>query len=176
MPLLNIEIKARCLNPAAVRQVLQAYKARFVGEDHQVDTYFNVAQGRLKLREGRIENALIYYRRSDQTGPKRSDVWLYRTGSDPSLKAVLTAALGVRVVVDKRREIYFVDNVKFHVDGVEGLGAFVEIEAIDAEGTLGKDRLQEQCDHFIGALGIRPEDLIPVSYSDLLLAPGRVPG
>lgn len=173
MPILNVEIKARCADPEAVRAVLRRHEARFVGEDHQVDTYFHVPEGRLKLREGRIENSLIHYRRADQAGPRRSDVWLYRLQPDPALKAVLAAALGVKVVVDKRREIYFVDNVKFHIDRVEGLGSFVEIEAIDEDGTLGRDRLRTQCEDFMAALGIRSDDLVEGSYSDLLLTVER---
>ena len=135
---LNIEIKARCPNPAGIRSILQANKADFRGTDHQVDTYFNVPQGRLKLREGNIENALIHYKRSNQKGPKRSDVHLFKTSPETDLKAVLQAALDTKVVVDKNREIYFIQNVKFHIDTVVNLGSFVEIEAIDLEGDLGE--------------------------------------
>ena len=91
--------------------------------------------------------------------------------SDPksSLKEILTKALGILVVVDKKREIYFIDNVKFHIDIIEDLGTFVEIEAIDNDGTIGKDKLLEQCQFFLDLFKISQEDLISVSYSDLLL-------
>jgi adenylate cyclase class IV len=69
----NAEIKAICHNLETVRMILQNLRARFVGQDQQTDTYFNVPDGRLKLREGRIENALIYYRRPDSRAPKISD-------------------------------------------------------------------------------------------------------
>ncbi len=167
MALVNVEIKARCADPASIREALRARGARFVGEDRQVDTYFLVPKGRMKLREGDIENALIFYERADRSGPKRSDVWLYRAEPDPSLKALLTAALGVRVVVDKRREIYFIDNVKFHLDRVEGLGAFVEIEAIDEDGSIGEAALRAQCEDFLRLFRIAPGDLVAQSYSDL---------
>ncbi len=165
---LNIEIKARCTEPQQIRRILQQHNARFVGTDTQVDTYFNVPAGRLKLRQGTIENALIYYRRADQAGPKQADVWLYSCPDGAGMKELLTAALGVRVEVIKRREIYFVENVKFHIDQVEGLGSFVEIEAIDSDLSMGKEKLRLQCQLFLELLGIRTEDLLDGSYSDML--------
>ena len=78
-------------------------------------------------------------------------------------------ALGVLAVVDKRREIYFLDNVKFHIDRVAGLGRFVEIEAIDATGEIGRQRLRAQCEEYVKLLGIQPEDLVACSYSDMLI-------
>ncbi len=163
-----IEIKARCRQPDRIRELLRQHGADFRGLDHQVDTYFRVPEGRLKLREGNIENALIHYRRPNEAGPKKSEVLLYRLAPEPALKKVLTAALGVFVVVDKQREIYFIDNVKIHLDEVEGLGAFVEIEAIGKNGEPTTDRLREQCQHFLELFDIRQEDLFENSYSDLL--------
>lgn len=163
------EIKARCTDPQAVRDVLRLQKADFRGTDQQVDTYFKVPRGRLKLREGTIENCLVYYERKDQKGPKQSDVTLFPTSRGTTLKAILTQSLGVLVVVEKQREIYFIDNVKFHLDEVKQLGTFVEIEAIDRDGTLGTAHLLQQCQSFLALLSISPKDLIAVSYSDLLL-------
>ncbi|NBB72246.1 MAG: adenylate cyclase, partial [Bacteroidetes bacterium] len=101
---LNIEIKARCDDLDAIRTVLQAEDADFIGEDRQVDTYFRVPDGRLKLREGTIEQSLIHYERPDQDGPKPSDVTRYEPDAPVKLKDVLATALGVWVVVEKRRE------------------------------------------------------------------------
>ena len=123
------------------------------GIDHQTDTYFRVPHGRLKLREGRIENALIYYERADQASAKQSNVLLTQTRPDSALKAQLTQALGVLVVVKKQRETAFIDNVKFHIDRVEGLGHFVEIEAIDREATISREQLLNQCQSFQAELG-----------------------
>jgi len=170
MDCLNIEIKARCGDQDSVREILRSRNARFIGEDHQVDTYFNVESGRLKLREGNIENSLICYNREDTEGPKQSNVVLFRTEPNSPLKEILTKSLGIKVVVDKRREIYFIDNVKFHIDLVEGLGTFVEIEAIDEDGQIGKEKLQEQCHTWMNLFGISKDDLLAVSYSDLLQA------
>lgn len=169
----NIEIKARCADPVAIRAILYANQAEFRGLDVQTDTYFRVQHGRLKLREGQIENCLIYYDREDQVGPKQSDVVLFPTAVNSPLKEVLSKALGVLVVVEKRREIYFIENVKFHLDAVKGLGGFVEIEAIDLDGSIGNERLLAQCQFFLGLCHINPVDLVSVSYCDLLLHQGK---
>lgn len=168
MPL-NIEIKARCDDHEYVRKTLLSHDADFKGEDRQIDTYFTCANGRLKLREGNIENHLIHYEREDKEGPKRSDVTLYPVMPGASLKGILEKALGVLAVIDKRREIYFIGNVKFHIDTVRGLGTFVEIEAIDKDGTIGIEQLQAQCDEYMRILKIDTKDLLKDSYSDMLL-------
>jgi predicted adenylyl cyclase CyaB len=166
---LNIEIKAKSIELDRIRDILKSNRADFKGIDHQVDTYFKVSSGRLKLREGNIENHLIYYEREDKGGPKKSLVVLYKHNPDQSLKEILTRSLGVLAVVNKHREIYFIDNVKFHLDNVKGLGNFVEIEAIDEDGSIGSEKLHEQCNHYLKLLNISKEDLLENSYSDLIL-------
>lgn len=162
----NIEIKARCAEPDKIRAILRERSARFAGTDHQIDTYFRVPSGRLKLRAGNIENALIFYERANQKGPKCSDVTMAATTPDSQLNQVLTRALGIAVVVDKIREIYFIENVKFHIDQVQGLGSFVEIEAIGTEEN--REDLLRQCRHYLDLFGIAEADLVDCSYSDLL--------
>lgn len=168
---LNVEIKARSGEPAAVLLQLAALGAKHQGEDRQVDTYFRVPAGRLKLRQGNIENSLIHYARSGRAGTKDSHVTLYETREAARLSDVLHAALEVLVVVDKRRQILWIDNVKFHVDDVTGLGSFVEIEAIDRVGGLGRDMLLSQCQNYMRMLHIPDGDLEARSYSDLLEQP-----
>lgn len=164
------EIKARCPDPAATLDRMRALGATHQGRDHQVDTYFVVARGRLKLRQGSVETNLIHYRRDDLAGPKDSQVLLHAPSDGGSLHATLSAALDVLVVVDKQREILWADNVKLHLDEVAGLGAFVEVEAIDSDGTRTRDELHEQCRHWLDALAIDPDRLVTHSYSDLALA------
>jgi len=166
---LNVEFKAHCPNPDKVREILLRGGAEYKGRDHQIDVYFNVPHGRLKLRKGNIENCLIGYERDDCAGPKQSKVHLLKTEQGALLEEILAATLGVKVVVDKQRDIYFIGNVKFHVDEVQRLGSFVEVEAIDITGDIGKDKLQQQCERYSGMLGIRDEELVAKSYSDLLL-------
>ncbi len=180
-----MEIKARCSDPDSVRRTLQDRSARRIGTDRQTDTYFRVDSGRLKLREGQIENALIHYERPDYDGPKQSNVLLYHPEPGSALKAILSKALGVDVVVEKLREIFYVDNVKCHVDDVARLGTFVEIEAIaDVEavvvdGALADESqsenrtamvnaLRRQCTEFMQSFGIREEDLLSSSYCDMV--------
>ncbi|NWF88795.1 MAG: CYTH domain-containing protein [Ignavibacteriaceae bacterium] len=169
MTQLNIEIKARSNKQNDIREILKSLNAEFKGVDHQVDTYFKVNSGRLKLREGNIENSLVHYEREDIEGPKRSNVTFYKSADKFSLKEILSKALGILVVVDKTREIYFIENVKFHIDSVKDLGTFVEIEAIDFDGKIGKDKLYEQCKYYLNLFKIKDEDLISDSYSDMLL-------
>jgi adenylate cyclase class 2 len=164
-----IEIKAKCADQNWIRNVLRSRKARFVGKDYQIDTYFKVNRGRLKLREGNIENNLIFYNREDQKGPKESNVTLFKTGKGLSIKQILSEALGVLVVVEKDREIYFIDNIKFHIDSVQGLGSFVEIEAMKSREIRNKKELFEQCNFYLELFKIAEKDLIQRSYSDLLL-------
>lgn len=166
---LNIEIKARCKDPASIKEMLASHQAEFKGVDHQVDTYFNVPNGRMKFREGNLENSLIHYDRPNQAGPKKSNYILYHPHADSSLKQLLTQANGILVVVDKLRSIYLIDKVKFHVDEVKDLGNFMEIEAIDSDGSIGEEKLLEQCQFYLNLLRIDEEDLIDNSYSDLLL-------
>ena len=168
MPTL-IEIKANCQNPTEIRAILSANDAKFIGLDHQIDTYFKVPTGRLKLRQGNVENTLIHYNRANQSGPKKSTVALYKPQDSEALKSTLHAAMEVLVIVDKQRYIYFIGNVKFHVDEVKGLGSFVEIEAIDEHDTIGEDKLLAQCRHFMEVLDIDEKDLVDCSYSDLLM-------
>ena len=166
---INVEIKAKCRDHDGARKILEEKNADFKGIDHQIDTYFKVANGRLKLREGNIENHLVYYERENQEGPKQSNVILFENNPGSPLKLILEKSLGVLAIVDKKREIYFIDNVKFHLDFVEGLGTFLEIEAIDRECSIGKDRLNEQCAESMKLLGVADTDLISDSYSDLVL-------
>lgn len=169
MPVNIIEIKARCADATKIRAILQERKADFKGIDHQIDTYFKAPIGRLKLREGKIENTLIHYNRPNQAGPKNSQVTYRRLPPNTDLKEVITAAMGILTVVDKKRGIYFIDNVKFHLDEVKNLGTFVEIEAIDEKGNIGLEKLKEQCDYYIELFAIQTDDLIDVSYSDLMM-------
>jgi predicted adenylyl cyclase CyaB len=169
MPILNIEIKARVNNPEVIEKKLLYLDAKFIGMDHQVDTYFNNASGRLKLREGNIENSLIFYRRIETKDLKKSEVLLQKLGPDNSgLKSILDKIHGTWKVVKKQRKIFFIENVKFHIDKVHGLGSFVEIEAIDDNGKLGEKLLSEQCKRYVQVLGIDPSDFIDKSYSDMI--------
>jgi len=170
MSYLNIEIKAVCHHPEFIRKYLQQNDAESRGTDHQVDTYFNVSRGRLKLREGNIENNLIYYERDDQPGAKESNFQLLYVADANGIKGILSRSLGIKIIVEKQREIYFIGNVKFHIDEVAGLGRFAEIEASNLYPNISKAELMEQCKYYQQVFKIREEDLISASYSDMLMA------
>ena len=169
MAFLNVEIKAKCNDPDLIRMWLQKHHATFKGTDEQTDTYFNVQKGRLKLREGNIENNLIFYERENQAGPKNSNFILVNVPDPKGLKESLRQSIGIKVEVKKKREIYYIDNVKFHIDEVPGLGSFVEIEAGNILADITKEKLLEQCDYYMLQFRIKREDLIAESYSDMFL-------
>lgn len=169
MSFLNVELKARSNNLVFIRKYLIDNNAVFKGIDQQIDTYFNVLHGRLKLREGNIENNLIFYERANQAKPKKSYFNLVKVDDAKGLKLSLEKSIGIKVEVKKHREIYFIENVKFHIDDVAGLGSFVEIEAGNLLADFSEQELKSQCEYYQEKLKITKEDLIRESYSDLLL-------
>ncbi|NJM62532.1 MAG: class IV adenylate cyclase, partial [Oscillatoriales cyanobacterium RU_3_3] len=112
-----------------------SHNAELKGTDEQTDTYFNVPAGRLKLREGNIENNLIYYERSNQAGPRNSHFHLVKVPDAGALKEVLRKSVGIKTIVKKTREIYYIGNVKFHIDAVPVLGSGA-VPAVSQRGEL----------------------------------------
>ena len=158
-PQRNLEIKARDADPRRSLELALELGAEDRGEIAQRDTYFGNAHGRLKLREQDPGDAeLIQYRRADEAGPRVSDYRVVPVGEAEALREALDAALGTLVVVEKRRRLLILEGVRIHLDEVEGLGSFLELEA-PGEG----ERLSElQAKLEVG-------DLVAGSYSDLLL-------
>jgi homotetrameric cytidine deaminase len=168
-PRRNVEIKARDADPAATLERALALGASDEGVLVQRDTYFGGARGRLKLREEAGPPAraqLIAYARPDSDEARTSSYRIAEVADPAALREALDAALGTRVVVDKRRHLLLWDGVRIHLDDVEGLGAFVELEGVAApDSDLRREheliaRLRAEL-----ALG----EPVAVSYSDLLL-------
>jgi len=127
----NIEIKARVSDPAALRRRAAALSDTPAELIAQEDTFFHVPQGRLKLRVISPDHGqLIYYQRPDAAGPKQSDYHISITNEPQTLKDILTRSLGVRGVVNKQRWLYLVGPTRIHLDQVEGLGSFMELEVV----------------------------------------------
>lgn len=168
MNIKNFEFKAKISDIEEYENRLLQINPIYQGEDHQIDTYFNVSTGRLKLREGNIENSLINYIRENTADSKKSEIILYQHEANKALKDILTLQLGVKIVVDKKRKIYFIENVKFHFDKVENLGTFMEVEAIDSEDKFTYEELKEQCDYYFNFFKLDKLQLIDKSYSDLV--------
>lgn len=168
MKIKNFEFKARVESLEKYEAKLLLLNPTFHGIDRQVDTYFNVTKGRLKLREGNIENSLINYDREDVADAKKSDVILFKFEPGKALKEILTLQLGIKITVDKTRKIYFINKVKFHFDVVDNLGTFIEVEVIDSKEEFTTEQLKEQCDKYFHFFELSRSALIDRSYSDLI--------
>jgi homotetrameric cytidine deaminase len=168
-PRRNVELKARDPQPAATLSRALALGARDEGVLRQRDTYFSGTRGRLKLREQLDPPAgaqLIAYERPDADGARTSAYRLAGVADAAALREALDAALGTLVVVDKHRHLLLYEDVRIHLDDVEGLGAFVELEGVAAaDSDLARER--ELVSRLRAELGVG--EAIAVSYSDLLL-------
>jgi homotetrameric cytidine deaminase len=170
----NVELKARDPDPARSLDRALALGADDRGEITQRDTYFAAARGRLKLREQETEGSplwdeLIGYSRADSTEPGTSSYLRVPVADAAALREALDSALGTLVTVTKRRRVLLWENVRIHLDEVEGLGRYVELEGVaDADSDLTREH--ETVERVRRELGIEDEDLVAGSYSDLLLS------
>ena len=168
----NIEIKAHNRNPARLRARANSLATERVGIDQQVDTYFHTREGRLKLRESSLSGShLVLYLRPDERGPKRSDYQLIPIAGEARLKNLLERLLGVECVIKKEREILLYENVRIHLDQVETLGDFLELEAVFDGNPAGEYEQQRKVQFLMRELGVQESDLISTSYEDLLSVP-----
>ncbi len=164
----NIEIKAEFPDLQLAKSRAESAGSVTHGTLHQIDTYFNVASGRLKLREiNGNECQLIFYQRPDAAGPKTSAYQISPVPNPSTMKAVLTPALGVWKVVEKKRELYLHDEVRIHLDRVTGLGDFIELEGVVTQPELF-DAIQRKVEDLMDHFGLSAENLVAGSYSDLL--------
>ena len=164
----NIEIKARARNFAQIRSRAEKLSDTPVEVISQKDIFFHTPKGRLKLRILAANSGqLIYYTRPDQEGPKRSDYHISYTSDPENLKRVLDLAYRVRGIVRKTRYLYLVGQTRVHLDDVESLGQFIELEVVmqeeqsDAEG-------QEIAEALMAGLGVERSDLLEGAYMDML--------
>jgi len=164
----NIEIKARILDVQRAEKLLDDIGCHRVATFHQHDTFFASKSGRLKLRvcsDGRSE--LIYYERPDESGPRLSEYKVCLISEPEAVREVLSAALGVAGRVDKTRTLYLLGQTRVHLDRVDDLGDFIEIEVV-----LKPDQTEEQgreiASGLFELLGISGDDQIRCAYVDLL--------
>ena len=176
----NLEFKAQC-------QSLESFYPRLADLDavhretvHQIDTYFHVTEAknlqtsetcepRLKLREiGEATEAwLIYYERPNQDESRYSQYELCEISNPEVLKRLLTAALGVKTIVEKQRELWMFNHTRIHLDTVVGLGEFIELETVFQGQTEGEAIDEHQ--HVKATLHLDTTDPVAVSYSDLVM-------
>jgi homotetrameric cytidine deaminase len=170
MPSVNVELKAVDRDPRATIARCVGLGARDAGVLRQRDTYFMARRGRLKLRveEGALGGELIAYRRTDAFEPADSTYMLAPVAAPENLAEALEATLGTVAVVSKRRHLFLWEGVRIHLDEVDDLGSFVELEAVlpDA-GDMATAR--SKVDRLRGELGISEDALVAVGYADLVL-------
>jgi adenylate cyclase, class 2 len=169
----NVELKASDPDPARSRAACTRIGAEPHGMLRQRDTYFTARDGRLKLRRewaGDAERAhLIHYRRADEARQRTSAYSIVETEHPEALESMLAAALGVEIVVDKRRELFVWQHVRIHLDEVDRLGAFVELEAVaPPESDLSAEHAR--IDRLRSELGIADDRVCAVGYAQLLAA------
>jgi adenylate cyclase len=163
----NIEIKAFLPDPSRVKQI-----AEEIGEDkgviHQEETFFTSKRGRLKLRRFSATNGeLINYERLDKPGPKQSHYVISTTADPEGLRQILEKALGIEGIVRKKRHLFLVGQTRIHLDEVEGLGNFLELEVVLQEGQQPEDGMAIAAG-LMKKLGVKREDLIAGAYIDLI--------
>jgi predicted adenylyl cyclase CyaB len=164
----NIEIKAHVRDLGELRRRSEALSDTPVQVIPQEDTFFHTSRGRLKLRQlGPDLAQLVYYERPDQEGPKRSNYTIFETRDPTGLKTALSLALGVRGVVRKKRYLYLAGQTRIHLDDVEGLGPFMELEVVLREGQSEVEG-QTIAEDLMDRLGVRQEDLLEGAYMDML--------
>ena len=167
----NIEVKARVRDFAALSARAGELSDTPVELIPQVDTFFLVDKGRLKIRELAPDRAqLIYYERPNRDGPKRSDYSLFETRDPGALREVLARALGLRGTVKKVRHLYIIGQTRIHLDEVADLGNFVELEVVLAPGQSDEEG-HRVAEHLLEELGVSQQDLIDTAYMDLLERP-----
>jgi adenylate cyclase class IV len=164
----NIEIKARVDSARALQPRVDALAAEGPFEIRQDDTFFRCEEGRLKLRDfldGSGE--LIFYRRADEAGPKESFYLRSATSTPAALRESLSLAYGQAGRVVKRRVLFMAGRTRIHLDEVEGLGDFVELEVVLGEREAAEHGIREATE-LMGRLGIEPHQLLEGAYVDLL--------
>lgn len=164
----NIEIKARVRDFANVRELAAEISGAAPELIEQEDVFFQTPQGRLKLRRlSQDEGELIFYVRPDSSGPKTSTYAISETVEPAQLRSVLADALGETALVKKVREVYLVGSVRIHLDVVEGLEEFLELEVVLGDNDTEKSGETIAYD-LMTQLGIDKSDLIEGAYADLL--------
>lgn len=163
----NVEIKARVHDFEALRSRAATMADGPVKIIDQLDTFYITPRGRLKLRvlaPDRCE--LIQYTRADESTAKTSTYDLVRSDDPASFSRILETALPIRGVVTKRRHLYHIGQTRVHLDEVEGLGTFMELEVVLSDGQTS-DYGEAIADDLMNKLGIQKEDLVSGAYIDL---------
>ena len=166
----NIEIKARVREPDKLRSLVESISTEPNQTFYQEDVFFQTCKGRLKLRIlSDTTGELIYYERPNTCGAKLSSYQIYETSKPDELRKLLSMSLGETITVKKKREVYKVGQTRIHLDEVDKLGIFMELEIV-----LNSDQTPEDgriiASELMKKLGINEADLVSDAYADILLA------
>uniref|UniRef100_A0A914UZK6 CYTH domain-containing protein n=1 Tax=Plectus sambesii TaxID=2011161 RepID=A0A914UZK6_9BILA len=170
----NVEIKAKVADAEQLEQLAMALTESYGDIMSQTDTFFIVPHGRLKLRvlgerqEGQQEGQLIFYHRPDVSGPKLSEFQTTFVDDAASLLLTLSLALGVLGVVKKRRKLFMHGQTRIHVDTVEELGSYMELEVMLTDDQTLEDG-QKIAEEVMEKLQIKTSDLVTGAYLDSLI-------
>lgn len=166
LPYKDFTIKARLIDLPKVEKKLKVLNAQFLGVDQQKDTYFKVSSGKLKLREGNIENLITHYERIQDNGLEKTIVYRYDVNPTSDDIAKLFDHHEQLGIIQKERRIYFLNAIKIHIDSLPDGNTFIEIECIDRSNSRADDELKKECFDLIMKLGIPESDLIQTGYFD----------
>jgi predicted adenylyl cyclase CyaB len=163
----NVEIKARVADREALVRRVQAVATDGPVVIVQDDTFFHCDNGRVKLRKfSEDRGELIFYRRPDEPGPKESFYIRSPTSAPDAMRESLARAYGVAGRVRKHRTLYLAGRTRVHVDRVEGLGDFLELEVVLDDGE-SVDAGTREAENLMATLGIEASDLVQGAYVDL---------
>jgi predicted adenylyl cyclase CyaB len=164
----NIEIKAYIPNAEAVARQAAAIADQGPFELEQDDTFFPCESGRLKLRASSSgAGELIFYRRPNQPGPKESFYLVSPTSAPETLRQTLSLAYGQAGRVRKHRTLFMIGRTRVHLDDVQDLGHFLELEVVLNDGEPAEHGIRE-AHELIARLGVEPSQLVEGAYVDLL--------
>lgn len=164
----NIEIKAKIERIEALIPVIASLADTGPFDLPHHDTFFNCPLGKLKLRAFSANaGELIYYQRPDLKGPKLSIYQISPTNSPDSLRNTLASAYGILGTVRKRRTLYLLGNTRFHLDHVDTLGDFLELEVVLSENQTASSG-ESFALELMAKIGVLPSQLISTSYLELL--------
>ncbi len=167
LPYKDFTLKARAHDLTTLEKILLASNAWFIGSDNQKDTYFRIGNGKLKLRQGTVENLITHYERIDEEGIERTIVYRYDLNPSPNEIQSLFKAHEVIGTIEKERKIYYAGDVKVHLDTLPDNNLFVELEAIDRTDIVDLNTLRQRCLAVKKLLRIKDEDLLKTGYLPL---------
>jgi adenylate cyclase len=164
----NIEVKVRLHEPEEMAARVKAVAGEPTAVFSQEDVFFQVPRGRLKMRlTSDSEAEFIYYQRVNQPGPRYSGYFSYRPADSARVEAELSTLFGIKGSVKKKRRLFWLEGARIHLDEVDGLGQFLEVE-VPISHPSATHRASALAEKIIARLGIRSSDFEPKAYEELL--------